>query len=417
MYIDRIQISDFRNFRAASADFVHPDRDFDRDGLPKPTLPNVNLLLGDNGLGKTTLLKAIALAALGPAVDRSGIYPYHLIRKAGNPPDGVDGSKAGIEAIFTHHAQDDPNGDLRRITRIESAIAVERSGDLESLHWTHAEEKPWHPIYKAESDAFFFVGYGAARRVERREQLDFGARSSSSFIRAQRVKSLFEDAYSLIPLSAWLPGLKERKPSQYRQVIKLVNQLVGQDRYGFQGEMDEGEYLFERQGLKVPFPALYDGYRAYLGWIGDLLYHICETCPRGRKLTDNHGIVMVDEIDLHLHPQWQMQVLPMIAKALPHIQFIVTSHSPLIAGSLEWMNVLVMVPEPQQASKVLRIPERIHGLDADQLLLTDLFGLRSTRAPSKEARLKALTLRARDGDDQAALELLREMSAGSEALG
>jgi len=217
---------------------------FDRDGLPKPTLPNVNLLLGDNGLGKTTLLKAIALAALGPAVDRSGIYPYHLIRKAGNPPDGVDGGKAGIEAIFTHHAHDDPNGDLRRITRIESAIAVERSGDLESLHWTHAEEKPWHPIYKAESDAFFFVGYGATRRVERREQLDFGARSSSSFIRAQRVKSLFEDAYSLIPLSAWLPGLKERKPSQYRQVIKLVNQLVGQDRYGFQGEMDEGEYLF-----------------------------------------------------------------------------------------------------------------------------------------------------------------------------
>jgi len=167
----------------------------------------------------------------------------------------------------------------------------------------------------------------------------------------------------------------------------------------------------------VPFPALSDGYRAYLGWIGDLLYHICETCPRGRKLTDNHGIVMVDEIDLHLHPQWQMQVLPMIAKALPHIQFIVTSHSPLIAGSLEWMNVLVMVPEPHQASKVVRIPERIHGLDADQLLLTDLFGLRSTRAPSKEARLKALTLRAREGDDQAPLELLREMSAGSEALG
>ena len=411
MYIDRIRIRGFRTFRDTGADFVHPDRAFDAAGMPRPRLANVNLLLGNNGLGKTTLLKAIALAALGPAVGDSGIFPYRLVRKGPEPEDAENADRATIEATFTPHPQDDLGG----LAHIESAVAVLRRGDLESLRWTHPNDKPWHPIFSAESDAFFFVGYGATRRVERRDQLDLGARRGSAFVRAQRVQSLFEDAYSLVPLNAWLPDFEHRNPGRYKQVVNLVNRLLGPDRYRFHGKLGDGEYLFEHDGLEVPFPALSDGYRAFLGWVGDLLYHVCMTCPSGRKLVDNHGIVMVDEIDLHLHPQWQMQVLPTIAKALPRIQFIVTSHSPLIVGSLEWMNLLVMAPGPHQSSLVVRRPQRIHGLDADQLLLTDLFGLRSTRAPAKEDRLKALTLKAREGDDQAALELLKEMSTGSEA--
>ena len=127
------------------------------------------------------------------------------------------------------------------------------------------------------------------------------------------------------------------------QVVNLLNSLVGKGGWAFTGIQDsEGEYLFGKKGTEVPFPALSDGYRAFLGWLGDLLFHVCETCPSGKKLTENRGIVMVDEIDLHLHPKWQMTVLQTLAKSLPNIQFIVTSHSPLIVGSLEWMNIIVM---------------------------------------------------------------------------
>ncbi|HEX9970473.1 MAG TPA: hypothetical protein VGD14_00245 [bacterium] len=73
-------------------------------------------------------------------------------------------------------------------------MAVIRKGDLESLRWTHSDEKIWHPIFSSSSDAFFFVGYGATRRVEKRSQVDLGSRKSSAFVRAQRVQSLFEDA-------------------------------------------------------------------------------------------------------------------------------------------------------------------------------------------------------------------------------
>ena len=139
------------------------------------------------------------------------------------------------------------------------------------------------------------------------------------------------------------------------------------------------------------------------------------TCPDDKRLVDNKGIVMVDEIDLHLHPKWQMTVLHTLGRTMPNIQFIVTSHSPLLVGSLEWMNIIVMTEAEDQSSKAERIVQAVHGLDADQVLLTDFFGLESTRAPEKTRALKELTLKARDGDSEAAKQLLEQMSRGTEA--
>lgn len=413
MYIDSIGIQNFRVFRKSKIDFVHPDQRFSDHTLPKPKLPNVNLLLGNNGLGKTTLLKAVALTALGPAVGDSGIYPHMLIRREPKIPLNEQPTEATIKALFTPHDQDNVSG----FTRVESHVAVIRRGDLESLRWIHEDEKPWHPIFSASSDAFFFVGYGATRRVEKREQVDLGARQSSVFARAQRIKSIFEEAHSLIPLNTWLPEFEHKDLERFKQVSDLINKLMRGEKFVFTGEMEENEYIFKRQGLKVPFPALSDGYRAFLGWLGDLLYHVCMTCPIGKKLVDNKGIVMVDEIDLHLHPKWQMIILQSLSKNLPNIQFIFTSHSPLLVGSLEWMNIIVMDLQRNQASRAKRIKEAVHGLDADQVLLTDFFGLPSTRTPEKRRNIKELTFKAREGDSEAAKLLLKEMSRGMEDEG
>lgn len=430
MYIDDIEIENFRTFRKCRIAFCHPDQRY-RDAIkpeakpgrdldfPKPMLSNVNLLLGNNGLGKTTLLKAIALAALGPAVRSSGIYANRLVRREPGSGAGKGGKQAGpvqeatIGAHFTPHEQDGPHGHKA----MESRVSVIRKGDLEEFQWSHPDEEGrWSPIYSRESWAFFFVGYGATRRVERKEQVDFGARRANSFVRAQRVQSLFEEAYSLLPLTSWLPQLQHTNPGRYKQVVGLISRLMGKGHWRFAGEMEEGEYVFDRGGLKVPFPALSDGYRAFLGWIGDLLYHVCATAPSGKMLRENKGIVMVDEIDLHLHPKWQMTVLGTLARELPNLQFIVTSHSPLIVGSLEWMNIIAMTPGAKQSSMAKRIEWAVHGLDADQVLLTEFFGMESTRAPGKRRTLKELSLKAREGDTGAAKRILEEMSKGMEEL-
>ena len=266
-------------------------------GSGSPKFANMNLVIGGNGCGKTTLLKGIALAALGPAVADSGLFPYHLIRRADGDPSETG---ALVEATFTPNVQDEVP---RRISRVESRIRVDHRGDLERFRWEHRDEKPWHPIFSNDTDAFFFVGYGANRRVEKVERVDEAGRRASSFTRAQRIMSLFEETYSLRPLSHWLPRYQERNPGRFSQVKTLVNNLLGRGRYRFTGDMEDGEYVFEHGRIRVPFPALSDGYRAFIGWIGDLLYHVCMTCPSGKMLRENQGIVMIDEVDLHIHPR------------------------------------------------------------------------------------------------------------------
>lgn len=413
MYLDSIRLQNFRTFRDASIDLVHPLQDFARLKIPKPRLPNLNLLLGNNGLGKSAFLKAVALAALGPAVGDAGIFPYRLVRREAATAKRRTNPDARIDARFTPNPQDRAPATLKTL---ESAVGIQAKGDLEKLQWLHPSEEHWQPIFQSKSDAFFLVGYSAGRSVEPRERVDHAARNASSFARAQRSKGLFQESFSLIPLTAWLPALRKSSPRRHLEILALINKLMGPGHYQFKGEMEGGEYLFTRGGLKVPFPALSDGYRSYLGWIGDLLFHLSTITPPDVRLDQNRGIVMVDEIDLHLHPKWQMTVLPILAKALPKLQFIVTSHSPLLVGSLEWMNIIVMLPAAHGATKPVRVPAAIHGLDADQVLLTDFFGMDTTRAAGKQTQLKSLTLKARSGDLDAAKQLMEQMSTGMETL-
>ena len=406
MYIDSIAMRNFRTFKQARIGFLHSDRSATR-GSGNPGFPNMNLVLGGNGSGKTTLLKGIAIAALGPAVTASGLFPYHLVRRdLGRPIE--EGTL--IEATFTPGGQDYAGRMPESVEQIQSRIRIVRRGDLEQFEWAHEDDKPWHPIFSSSSNAFFFVGYGASRRVEKVGRIDEAGRRASSFVRAGRITSLFEDTYSLVPLSYWLPRYQEGNRGRFVQARSLVNRLLGSGKYQLTDEMAAGEYIFKNRNARVPFPALSDGYRALIGWIGDLLYHICETCPRGKKLVENQGIVMIDEVDLHIHPKWQMQLLPRLAKCLPKIQFIVTSHSPLLVGSLDWRNVIVARQRKDGSSILEQVEVGIAKMDADQILLTDLFGLETTRSGTQSRRTRRLIERAREGDADAARLLMADLS-------
>lgn len=416
MYLHTLEIRNVRTFDQTTVELVHPDMKRGRADLPRPSLPNVNLLLGDNGAGKSTLLKAVALAGLGPAVGDSGLHPYRLIRR-----ERVSGEKSqpvaeggSIDGRFVAHLQDGVPMDQALVSEVKITA---RGEEVERLEWAGGREGPWEAIYNSSNGAFFVVGYGATRRVETRENYDPGARLRTTFSRALRIHSLFEEAFSLIPLSSWLPERRASEPERFQEVKTLLNALLTHGGYRFPGRMQGKEYVFSKGSMDIPFPALSDGYRAYLGWVGDLLYHLCQTCPAGMKLVDSRGIVMVDEVDLHLHPKWQMTLLSRLGKTLPHLQFLVTSHSPLLVGSLEWMNILHMTVGPRHSSKAERIDTPVHGLDADQILLTDFFGLQSTRAASKEWELRRLMERASEGDTEAAKSILDAMSQGSEAAG
>jgi hypothetical protein len=436
MYIDKLNLKNVRTFVKNDISFVHPDLEFrpksetnseSSELLPKPRLPNVNLLLGDNGSGKTTVLQAIALSSLGPAAVDAKLQLNKYVRFSENRSgDDVERDFGIISASLRLHAQDAHK--QAETNSIASLLSFQRIRELERLSFVTSgdlfskeagkglgQTGLWGPVYESKNDAFFCVAYGATRRVESGENMDSGRLSKSSFLRAQRLQSIFQDSFALFPLQYWLPQLKSENPGRYTQVVHLINRLLGPGHYRFTEEMQEREYLFERGGMKIPFRSLSDGYRAFVAWIADLLYHICYGCPSGKKLDESSGIVLVDEIDLHLHPKWQMKVIETISKTLPRMQFIFTSHSPLVVGSLEWMNIITLkVSQKSNRTASSRLRQSVHGLDADQILLTDFFGLKSTMAPAKEKQLEEIRSRIRAGDKKAPLQLIREMSSGTE---
>jgi predicted ATP-binding protein involved in virulence len=106
-----------------------------------------------------------------------------------------------------------------------------------------------------------------------------------------------------------------------------------------------GIYTDEEGNIsRLPFSCLSDGYRNVIGMVADIAYRCIQLNPGlGEKvLLDTEGIVLIDEIDLHLHPEWQRNIVADLKKTFPRIQFIATTHSPFIVQSLSKDELIIL---------------------------------------------------------------------------
>ncbi|WP_186002780.1 AAA family ATPase [Mycobacterium sp. KBS0706] len=403
MYAKSLHIRDFKCFGKTELELQYPGRT--GDGVSET--PNVNLILGDNGGGKSSVLRALGIAVLAPVLHESGFVPYRLVRRPRPGQEPVGHALLKIEAI-PERSERLPKAPSSRNPELQARIERRSQGSLDRLNSKWSSGSSIRRLFEDDrSPAFFIVGYGATRRVETSEYSESSARKLRG-LRYQRIAGLFEDHVALRPLQAWLPRLQG---ADRRRAVAQINRVLPRN-VRFSGRLDkvEDQYLFKFEGVPTPFSALSDGYKAFIGWVGDLVGHLCDVASPGTALADVPGIVLLDEVDLHLHPEWQRNVVPALASGFPKLQFVFTSHSPLVASTVRRENVFVTDVAEDGTATLKQLEERVYGRSAEQLLLSSYFGLQTTRPESFQDKAQELFEKAAEGDSNAALRYLERLT-------
>src|SRR5262249_50351994 len=122
------------------------------------------------------------------------------------------------------------------------------------------------------------------------------------------------------------------------------------------------------------------GYRTSMAWMIDFASRMFDRYPESDNPLAEPAVVLIDEIDLHLHPKWQRELLYYLSNLFPNTQFIVTTHSPLIVQSAAARDANIVVCRREGDHVVIdQSIEAVRGWRADQILTSDLFDLPSTR--------------------------------------
>ncbi len=399
MYVRRLRIENIKGFREAEFDF----RQDDKNGLAGWTV-----LVGGNASGKSTVLKLIALALMGPVQGAVALRnPTGWIRNGellGRV--GVEVSVDVDEDFFFKipRAASFFSMGIQWLRQADESLPV--FAELDSFSpwisqppdWLQRVKPrvrggPWNP----NALGWFCCGYGPWRRLS--GSSSDAARDAVGPGALRRHVTLFREDASLSEAEEWLrkrqfevfeQGPRSRASAFLGQVKSLLSH--GLLPAGF--EMDDitsDQVFVKREGLRLPLRDVSDGCRSVLALVLDILRHL-KDCY-GPELFDPNsdtpivtrpGVVLIDEIEAHLHPTWQRELPVWLTKHFPRLQFIVTTHSPLIAQNAD-IDGLFVLPMPDEVPNVPRKlsreeVEQIRMGKAESTLLGAAFGLGTTRS-------------------------------------
>jgi hypothetical protein len=165
-------------------------------------------------------------------------------------------------------------------------------------------------------------------------------------------------------------------------------------------------------GEKTPpilFELVSQGYNNVFGWIGYFMKRLVEVEPEAADFTKTAGIVLIDEIDTYLHPQWQAQIMAVLVRQFPNVQFIVTTHSPYIVGSIPPDKVKIYICKKQEHRFEVEAFTDFTPYGADLSRLSEkVFGVKGRFVTDVRLKLEQLATLIHKGELAAAKKYLNE---------
>jgi uncharacterized protein (TIGR02646 family) len=330
--IERIVIENFKGIR--HLELTVP--------LPSAQRESWLMLVGENSTGKSSVLHAVALALLGQ---------LHI-------------AKMGLDArTFVSHGEASGSVFLY-LTNVSEPVVLSYTKQSRGF------------VVHPPAELVLLLGYGATRLLPR------SATTKKTPSRYVRVKNLFNPYARLQNAESWLTNRRVVKAPLFEQIAVALKQLLLLDESS-RVLRERFRVLIEIGGHKISLRELSDGYQSVVALAVDIMMGLA---VRWSSMDVAEGVVLIDELETHLHPRWKMEIVTRLRRVFPKLTFIATTHDPLCLRGLEPGEIVVLRRNNDQINAEV-ITESVANLRADQLLTSELFGLYSTRDPDINAAI------------------------------
>lgn len=312
--LDRIVIRNFKNIHHLE--------------IPFATLSELpghwTCIAGLNGAGKSAVLQAIALVLLGDRL--APVVGDEWLKRARRTVDGISQS-AEIRA-WVRNGQE----------LVEIALHLGDSGVNSSRLEAEPAYGAMRAFWAAREQGYLLLSYGAGRNLS--EYRDSRHATKSEDVRRQM--TLFDPLTQVAGVEVLLEQGERARP-----VLTMLKQLLDGifEAAEFSVDYVDSTLRFHVGGATVSATELPDGFRATVAWLADLCAAWNDKAPQEARDGDPskiRAIVLIDEIDLHLHAALQRILVPRLRKVLPEVQWVVTTHSPLVVSSFDSRELVVL---------------------------------------------------------------------------
>jgi predicted ATP-binding protein involved in virulence len=359
------------------------------------------LILGDNGVGKTTLLQCLGwmrpgyegsisskTIGVGPALPSEENDVVEGLLRVGNK------STFEISAEMCQGFELDSTPEKFFSTKVTAKF---RKNLLQKVTPSWISEKSFKNRFGVFNEPFI-VAYGANRQMGVQNITDNNLKDTIA-TRLTGFTELYDLEQLLVELD-YSASEKSREGKEQNLLDKLIISLakiLPEDKSTDDIEIIPGQFIegeFKKSVVKVrtfsgwvPISALSLGYKTTLAWVLDLTWRLSHQYPDSDDPRNEPAIVLIDEIDLHLHPQWQLKIMDALADLFKRTQFIASAHSPLMVQSEPTANFAV-VKEKGNKSIIENEPGVIRGWRVDQILNSDYFNIKNSRDPETQKLYK-----------------------------